>query len=171
MLTAIVTTHNNPTGLARILENLHNQTVIPKEIIVLGSCTDFSQVPETILCVRDQNINDWGHNKRRLGILLASGEYIGFFNDDDSYTYDYIEKMLAASVGNDAVYCGWSTYSKPTFTLGSSTSGNFIVKTTLAKEIGYPWRVYESDGLFIQEINKRTNKIAFVDEVLYYHNR
>lgn len=101
---------------------------------------------------------------------MASQDYIGFFNDDDSYHRDYVKEMLDNSLGMDAVYCGWNTYNRPSFSLGSSTSGNFIVNAVLAKEIGYPWRSYDADGMFINAIKQRTDKIKFVDKVLYFHN-
>jgi glycosyltransferase involved in cell wall biosynthesis len=170
MFTAIVTTHNNRQGLDKILKNLFMQSEPPTEIIVVGSDTDFFNLPDGIKFILDENRNDWGHNKRAIGVKEATGDYLGFFNDDDSYHLDYCREMLEAVVGSDVAFCGWNTYHKPSFSHGSSTSGNFIVKTDLAKKVGYNHRVYDADGLFINEIKRNTDKIVFVNKVLYYHN-
>ena len=119
---------------------------------------------------------DWGHDKRAKGVEWATGDYLGFFNHDDEYELDYIEKMLrkAADTGADAVYCGWTGdfgNPWPSFGLGSSTSGNFIVRTELAQEVGYTERTYEADGHFINALaNRAENGIEFVNEVLYHHH-
>lgn len=122
-----------------------------------------------------ENRNDWGHDKRSRGVVLAESDYLGFFNHDDEYELDYIEKMMrmAEAFGADAVYCGWTGVHGnpvPAFSLGSSTSGNFIVRTELAQEVGYLARSYEADGHFINALANRADGIGFVDEVLYHHH-
>jgi hypothetical protein len=54
--------------------------------------------------------------------------------------------------------------------LGSSTSGNFIVRTKLAQLVGWTGRRYEADGDFINAIADVTDRIVKVNEVLYDHN-
>jgi hypothetical protein len=169
--TAIVTSHSFERGLRHMLGNLRYQTRPPDETLVYvsGAC-DLERIREEfpeakIVAVEDEQ--DWGHAKRELGIKDASCEYLGFFNDDDRYHPSYVEKMLAHAPAG-AVYCDWNIDGCE-FRLGSSTSGNFIVLSRIAKEIGYPWRDYCADGYFINEIAARTTPVK-VTETLYEWN-
>jgi hypothetical protein len=157
-----------------MLGNLIYQTSPPDEIIVMVSePEDLSQLREDFpyvpFCIRP-NMGDWGHDKRAKGLELAVGSWVGFFNDDDSYERTYLEKMLAATDGADAVYCNWNRGPKAEFKLGSSTSGNYIVRTEFARQVGYGSRVYEADGLFINALMEAGARINKVEELLYFHN-
>lgn len=170
--TAIVTSHENPRGLRAILGNLRYQTRPPDEILVFYSDTpDVARLREDFsecIFIEDENRNDWGHHKRSLGVAMARGEYLGFFNDDDSYHNDYIAKMLGVS--GDVVFCDWSGIANCQFRPGLSTSGNFIVRTDLARKARYTGRHYEADGQFIDAINSLNPRIVKVTERLYSHN-
>ena len=180
--TAVVVSHENETGLRKMLGNLMYQTRKPDEVYVLVSGLTPAAVaelredhPHTTFLVREDR-QDAGHEKRAEGLRLASGDWIGWFNDDDWYDDHFIEKMMKAARGSDGAWCAWSANPNPAFKLGSSTSGNFIVRTKLAQEVGYPEQrtkdgrlVYETDGIFIDALNK-AGTFTFVPEVLYSHN-
>ena len=172
--TAIVTAHEDGSAMIRAIRSLLAQTRAPNEIIVLASDIGLSEAEEAYPEVRfykEPNLGDWGHDKRAKGLDLASSDYTGWFNHDDSYDKTYIEVMMSeAEDGHDAVYCGWSKDSAPNFRPGSSTSGNYIVSTTLAREAGYTDRHYEADGTFIEKIASRSKSLKFVPKVLYFHN-
>ena len=185
--TAVVTAHDYP--FSPIVSELeHMQDRPPDEIIVLfsGDCrprpdvlvwqfVDLVAKPAKWIMAEDDK-KDWGHDKRERGLLAAHGDYVGFFNADDKYHSQYIEKMMAAAEERDAgfVYCYWHPMGKCTPTLGSSTSGNFIVRRDVALEAGYTDRQYEADGMFIDRCvavcKKRELLVVEVPEVLYYHN-
>ena len=171
---AIVTAHADELAMRKTVEMLLLQTRRPNEIIVLASDIDTALARKVYPHVRfydEENKNDWGHDKRAKGLDLATSSYAGWFNHDDSYDKDYIEKMMAAvSDGSDAAYCGWSGNSAPQFRSGSSTSGNYIVNVKIGRDAGYPDRHYEADGAFIDRISAITKRIKFVEEVLYFHN-
>ena len=171
--TAIVTAHAQDPS--RILGNLLYQTRKPDEIIVLCSdVSDLERLREDFSGVwfgEPQNFNDWGHAKREMGLLLAEGDAVGFFNADDSYDIHYVERMMAEiEAGADAVYCSWNTIPGCAFHAGSSTSGNFVVRTDLGRRAGYVDRHYEADGTFIERINGLGARVARVDALLYFHN-
>lgn len=175
--------HANPSGLRKMLGNLMYQTRPPEETIVLVSGTEPAAVaklredfPWASFHPRD-DLKDWGHAKRAEGLEMASGDFVGWFNDDDHYNISYIEKMMQAVEGHDAAFCGWNKVPRPSFRLGSSTSGNFIVRTSLARQVGYPsvrdgeGRLkYDSDGHFINGIASHGSVAPLVEEVLYNHN-
>lgn len=119
-----------------------------------------------------ENRNDWGHEKRALGLGLADGEYVGFFNDDDTYANHYLEVMLtrAAQTGADVVFCSWNEIPECAFQTCSSTAGNFIVRTSVGRLAGYNGRDYTADGHFISRVGNFMNEAVKVDQMLYFHN-
>lgn len=172
MFTAIVTSHNNDAGLRRILGNLKYQTRPPDEILVyVSESGDLMRLREDFpqaFFFREPNREDWGHEKRAKGVEMAGEEWLGFFNDDDSYEPDYLEKMLAYPEA-DIVYCNWNGHNA-SLALGSSTSGNFIVRSGFARRIGYKHRAYEADGLFLEDLKRLNPRTQKVSESLYRHN-
>ena len=170
--TAVVTVHDNEAGMIRTVAALLAQTRPPDEIIVLASDTPLELARKLYTGATfyaEPNLNDWGHAKRAKGLDLATSDYTGWFNHDDSYDKTYIEKMMAQD-GSDVVFCGWSKSATPNFSAGSSTSGNYIAKTSYARSVGYEDRHYEADGTFINGLADHGGKITRVAEVLYFHN-
>ena len=162
-----------------MLGNLRYQTCPPSETLTYVSGMSAAgtqklreQFPD-VTFTPCENLEDWGHQKRSLGLQAATGDYLGFFNDDDSYTLDYLEQMLgtAARTGADVVYCGWNEQPNCQFHLGSSTAGNFVARTSVAQAAEYRERVYEADGHFIDQLAQKANQVVKVDHVLYFHNQ
>ena len=172
--TAIVTAHADEAGMARAVDALLAQSRRPDEIIVLASDIDCSVARKRYTGVtfyQEPNLNDWGHDKRAKGLDLATSDYAGWFNHDDSYDPHYIAEMMwQAELGHDVVYCGWSKAATPQFRHSSSTSGNYIAKVEVARRAGYTDRHYEADGTFINRIAEATNSIKFLPGTLYFHN-
>jgi hypothetical protein len=171
--TAVVVSHANEPGLRSILGCLRYQTRPPDETIALCSNTRLPDLREdfpdvTFLAVENQN--DWGHEKRATGLAAASCDWVGFFNDDDSYSLDYLERMLAEAAEADAVFCEWNENPGCDFHIYRSTAGNFIVRAALAKKVGWRSRVYEADGHFIEALNAAGARVVKVPELLYHHN-
>lgn len=173
--TAIVTCHEKTPGLRRMLGNLLYQTRRPDETLVFVSGVsrgEFCRLAEDFPWAQfffEDDRQDWGHAKRAAGVERARSEYLGFFNDDDEYSRDYIARMLEP--GTDVVYCAWDKQPDCNFSLGSSTSGNFIVRTEVARRAGYPPEaIYENDGFFINRLNSFADHIHKIEDVLYYHN-
>lgn len=172
--TAVVTAHDHDPR--KILGNLRYQTRKPDEVLLLcsGDCGDMARLREDFPEVevwQTENFNDWGHAKRSWGVKFARGEALGFFNADDSYDVTYVELMMAAIEGGaDVAYCSWNTIPRCEFRAGSSTSGNFVVRTGLARSVGYADRHYEADGAFIEKVREHSVHVVRVDDILYFHN-
>lgn len=176
--TAVVVSHANPGGLAHILGQLRYQTRPPDETLVYVSGTS----PAELALLREQfheasfqveeSYDDWGHEKRAKGLDDATGDFLGFFNDDDSYAADYLERMLSeqAERAADVVYCSWNEQPDCDFHLMHSTAGNFICRAELGREAGYTERVYVADGHFIEALNGLAPVVAKVEDVIYFHN-
>lgn len=161
-----------------MLGNLRYQTRPPDEVIVLLSglkphevATLREDFPDVTFHEREDR-QDWGHEKRAEGLELATGDFIGFFNDDDSYSIDYLEMMLAAvGEGYDVAYCAWNSIPDCEFRTHSSTSGNWIVRTSIARAAGYRSRHYAADGDFIEDVKSVGAMVApKIEDILYFHN-
>lgn len=168
--TAVVTSHANPEGLESILNNLQKQTTKPTQVVVLASDQDLNGVKaDEILSV--PNRNDWGHEKRSQGINLATGEYLGFFNADDEYDITYIESLIDPEY--DIIACDFvshivgSVETQPVH--GQITSGNFVVRTSLARKVGWNHREYNADWHFIKECLDEGATFKRVAKTLYFH--
>jgi len=173
-ITVVVTAHADLENLVRILGALREQTHKPDEIIALCSEINLEGIWQQFPWVRfyeEPNLNDWGHDKRAKGLDLATSEYAAWLNHDDSYDQTFIQEMMESASGTaDVIYCGWSKNHTPSFALGQSTSGNYIVKTSYARKAGYTDRHYEADGTFINRLAELGGKIEFLPKVLYFHN-
>lgn len=171
--TAVVTSHNNLHALHNILDMLEHQTQKPNEVIVLVSGYDKKHIKDSwIIC---EDLQDAGHDKRSQGLTLSNSEFTGFFNDDDFYHPQYIEKMVNYAPNHDLIYCDFISHLYGNQLVTSSpqiqriTSGNFIVRTDVAKKVGYNHRHYQADGQFIVDLlNKHATSIR-LPEVLYVH--
>ena len=160
--------------MLRTVGALLAQSRKPDEIIVLASDIDCSVARKRYTGATfysEPNLSDWGHDKRAKGLDLATSDYTGWFNHDDSYDPHYIAEMMwQAELGHDVVYCGWSKDYTPQFRSGSSTSGNYIAKVEVSRKAGYTDRHYEADGTFINRIAAVAQSIKFLPGTLYFHN-
>lgn len=172
MITAVITAHRAERELSAMMDWFIVQPFQDVEKIVLVSDMAVRDYPNFYRC---PNRDDWGHEKRSLGLFLAKGDYVAFFNTDDEYEDTYLTEMVAATEdGTDLVYCDFYSHlfggirkSEPR--MQAITSGNFLVKRELAQRVGYNHRVYEADGLFIEDIMKAGATHKRVPEVLYTH--
>ena len=117
-VTAVITTyHRRAELLERAIKSVLAQTYPDIELIVVDDNENDSPYCGEIssLCGRTgaryikQNGNQGACAARNLGIQYASGEYIGFLDDDDEWMPEKIEKQVARfQSGNDRlgmVYC------------------------------------------------------------------
>lgn len=173
MFSAIVTAHNADDS---ILDQLFAQTQAPDEILFIYSDMK-PKKRQGVTYIEDTNRNDWGHNKRKIGVQRAESLFLGFFNSDDKYDPDYIKTLLSTlKTAQDAnfVYCNFTSHLFGNNTVDSSiehgkiTSGNFIVDSSIAKETGYNHNVYHADWLFISDMLPKLKPVK-ADKTLYNH--
>ena len=178
--TAVVTVHD--ADFRPILNSLLLQSRKPDEVLVFVSADkqaiELRSADPTVRFFVVANKNDWGHEKRALGLRLASCDAIGWFNHDDEYDPTYIERMMAAlEDGADVAYCNWSHDGKGQnvntaceFRGGNSTSGNWIGRTGLIRSVGYQHRDYSADAHLINAVAETKPLITKIDTPLYDHN-
>jgi len=129
-----------------------------------------------------QRANDWGHTPRALGLdkVSPNSELIVFTGVDNYYTPKFLEFLVPAFYNKEinGVYCdclhNYINWEKLTTQLafGKIDCGCFMVKTEIAKKIGWKYRVSESDWLFINEVvrNYKRNSIVKINKTLFIHN-
>lgn len=148
-----------------------------------------SRYPELIdYAFTQERHNDYGHSLREIGIQLAQTPLILLTNDDNYYCPIFVEKMLLALQEHqaDLVLCDMihshnnpGGHIQPPYSLlktapqpGSVDIGCFIVKTAMAKEVGFRDKGHDGDATFFGDL-LRTNpaiRIAKVNQVLFVHN-
>lgn len=181
-LTAVVTCHAaDPT---RIITNLLEQTRRPDEILLFVSdplptpftvTVDAPESPLEMFIV--PNRDDFGHEKRAMGLACASCDFIGWFNHDDEYEPTYVERMLDAARDADVVFCNWTNSGRDLRSVGdcefrpcNSTSGNWIGRTSIVRAAGYNERHYSADASLIAGVLAQFPRIVKIDTPLYHHN-
>jgi Glycosyl transferase family 2/Methyltransferase domain len=133
--------------------------------------------------------NDHGHSLRQIGIDICRSEFYMSTNDDNYYVPKFLEEMFSKIDADnlDVVLCdmihnydfspwGGSSSYNPFITeprMWKVDIGCFIVKTEIAKRVGFRDKGGSGDGTFIEDImnnSGRPVKWGKVDKVLFVHN-
>lgn len=152
-ITVVIPTHNRPGGLAAAVKSIFNQTLLPKELIVVDDGSNppvseevFTVCPAGLSTKLIRNESPKGaNNARNRGIMEAAGEWIAFLDDDDLFVPEKIQTICQSIKENpdiDFIYHSAKIYlpneniqyvSKPG-KLDNNT--NNVKKLLLKNEIG-----------------------------------
>lgn len=179
VVTCIVTAYL--TDPSDIIQNLLDQTYQEKQILVFCSNIDTTGLKEqfpTCEFFDVPNREDWGHSKRAMGIAFAEGDYLCFCNADDRYDLQFLEAMVTPLIEEKAqlAYCHFTdktldhNVAQADLVMGGITSGSIMVETSLAKYVGYQYRVYAADWYFVQDLLSLDLKIIYIPICLMAHN-
>jgi len=100
-ITAIITTFNRRLFFEQALKSVQKQTKKDIEILILDNSSS-DGTAEYISTLNDSRITYTRHahmgiaQQRNLGIKLATGDYVGFLDDDDRWLPEKIQLQLAA---------------------------------------------------------------------------
>jgi glycosyltransferase involved in cell wall biosynthesis len=107
LVSIVVPTYNRSKLLKECIESLLAQTYSDFEIIVVDDgSTDDTQACITEIVQKHNNVKYYPRPHfglqatRNFGLRMAHGEFIGFFDSDDLWPPDYIEKMIGALQAN-----------------------------------------------------------------------
>jgi glycosyltransferase involved in cell wall biosynthesis len=129
---------------------------------------------------------NYGHELRKWGLKnLADSDYVLLTNGDNYYTPNFVSQVLNLEDDFDFVYFNFvhahkngnsnngSTYGFINSKLqrGFIDMGSVIIKTKIAKEIGFNSTEFHADWIFFDSILKKQKiKIKKIDKILFVHN-
>lgn len=136
-------------------------------------------VSQLIQCPKQGGV---GHNTRGPGIEAASGAWIALTNADNYYVPGWLDRVVSAfepDVG--IIYWNivhnawrWGINDGVRLERGRIDLSALIVRAEIAKEVGFPWREYESDWTYIEACvalaRKKKMRVVFIDEYLSVHS-
>ena len=171
----IIPAYNAEKTLATCLANLVHQTLSDIELIIVNDCsTDNTlqimmdceaQFSEKVLVVNSDK-NRGAGGARNIGLLYASGDYIGFVDSDDIVTLDMYEKLYnkALEADYDIVDCGYYNEAEDHAIIHTSDelAGelNGFKRTELIASGGYLWsKIFKRSFLYDLQISFRENCI------------
>jgi hypothetical protein len=137
--------------------------------------------------------NDYGHTLRDIGIEQADTEYILITNDDNYYVPEFLKLMFAeiSQADLDMLLCDMvhshldsgqkeMRYQADTYGFFSTFPKNFkvdigcfIVRTVLAKQVGFRDKSFTGDGIFVEDIIAAAGeelRIGKLNKILFVHN-
>jgi len=137
----------------------------------------------------EKRYNDYGHSLREIAIERCDSEFIMLTNDDNYYVPLFLQLMFEKVERDklDLVLCDMiHSHEQPGGRPQGSYStfiteprmfcvdiGCFIVKTQLAKAVGFRDKTFSGDGTFVEDIMRLGDNVVKwgkVDKVLFVHN-
>lgn len=112
LISVIIPIYNAESSLERCVQSVLNQTNTNYEIILVNDgstdfsfhiCLDFAVKYKNIKIIQQRNKGLSA--ARNIGILAASGSYIGFLDADDEYKSMFLSTMSTFIPDNDIVSC------------------------------------------------------------------
>jgi hypothetical protein len=127
-----------------------------------------------------ERTNIWGHDLRDLGLQQASALYVHITNVDNQYNYGWLQRVHPALRREGPDLLLWNiSHSYREFELfvpelrgGQIDFCNYIMRTSIAKELGFPWRNFEADSAHISEFVSRypSAKVHRMPAIFSTHN-
>lgn len=200
-LSIVVPIYNASAYIERCVDSLINQKTNYKYEIILindGSTDDTLTILEkyvedyrvTLLNQTNQGISITRNN----GIKIAKGKYIGFVDNDDAVSEDYVDKLLrkAFEINADMVKCGLkTTYGEGKNVIDIFESRDYaeglgkdilkydgfvwggIYKRKLWENFKFPMNYWYEDMVTRLNLMARSRIFSYIGEPLYvkyYHN-
>lgn len=176
MFINLVTPCSRPENLFQMAESIN----IPKENYRWIVVFDDVEVPKIELPnnaeyyahKNDQSVA--GHAQRNFANTLINDGYVMQFDDDTIMHPEFWHEV------KDCVHdlISWKQVNRNethrldagTYVVGKIDSGSFMVKRSIIADVQWCVDKYEADGLFAEEVVKRTNDQFSIDKYLSYYN-
>ena len=114
LFSAIITTRNRKELLEKAIESVLSQTVKDVECVVVDDASEdgtketYEKDPRIVYVRIDAKDSRGGNYARNQGIAHATGEFLTFLDDDDTWASDKLEKQLALYQKHpgSVIFCG-----------------------------------------------------------------
>lgn len=199
-ISVIIPVYNAKDYLSRCLDSVCNQTLKDIEIICVNDCStdnsleilnDYAQKFSNLKVINCEK-NGGESVARNIGLEAATGEYLGFVDNDDAIDLDFYEKLYNKAIEENADISkgelheigydlkeGYGNLNKTIRNNNSLLFFNYhwwtaIYKTSLVKGNGikfiegYP---LGGDVLFLNQVVLVSSKISLIDDVFYHYYR
>ena len=159
---------------------MKNQSIcgIKIEHIIIQEAKDFEDfyAADSINCIikRQPPHNDYGAAAKDVGLQLAKGDYVCFFDDDNIYYPHALSTLYSTVLNHDIGICR-ARYKDRIIPNSNAIvccdidTMCFIVRTSLAKQITWSGGGRFSDYRFINSIKDLTCDIIYNDIVIGEH--
>lgn len=199
-LTIVVATYKQPIALDCLLSSLRCQTLQNFDVIVLhdGADEETGRLAATYATLEGgryryvetaSRFNDFGHSLRDIGIDEATGEFLLITNGDNYYAPRFVEFVFDAIDTHALDLAMWNfvhSHSNPGGTQLLAYSpfpvypvknridiGSFMVRSAVAKEVGFRDKSHDGDASYLQDILDRPGaslRMGKVEKTLMVHN-
>lgn len=143
MISIIVPVYNAEKYLRNCIDSIINQTYKNLEVILVddGSTDSSPQIldeykkkDDRIMVIHQKNLGQ--SIARNYGLKMATGEYVGFVDSDDTIEPDMFLRLRQAIDGVDLALCQYNTvYPNKTITSAKSEEVKTLTKTELWEEV------------------------------------
>lgn len=188
-LDIIIVAYNRPNELKTIINCFKSQTNQNFKVTIIHDGPNDQLYKELLnenyltdqykFITTENRANEFGHNLRDLGLKkYVDLEWVLLTNDDNYYCPVFVDKVLKEINYYDVIcfnmihsHQNYSPF-KSEFKYCGIDIGSFIVKSEIAKKVGFNHRDFCADGRFVEEIkNFYPNlKIKYLPEYLFIHN-
>ena len=178
ILSIIIPVYNVAKYLADGLDTLLNQQLEDIEIICvddgstdnsLDIIKEYSHKDKRIVYIENET-NGGVSRTRNMGLTRAVGDYVAFFDPDDSVDNDMYSLMISKGGNNDIIMCGYETFPEshivlPNFLPYISLSPIDFIKNNKkihsTTDLCFPWRFVFKRSFLIQ------NKLKFIESIRF----
>lgn len=184
----IVPAHNAEDRLDKVLGSIRSQEFKDYELIVIcDSCEDNTEEIARTKYNAITSIENFGNDglSRSKGLDLATGDWVLFLDDDDWWLHEYVLTMINDAIDQmgtafNMLQFGFIWKGKGYYGSRSNPKGgrdilyyNVWTKCINREFIGdtrFPNIHSISDSKFIDQLNLKGIKCAFLDMPMYYYN-
>ena len=200
----VLPVYNAEKFLSRCLEPLVNQTLKEIEIICVNDGSKYNsgkiideyakKYPQKVKAFHKENGGEW--SSRTFGLKKATGEYVGFMDNDDIPEKTWAEKLYEAAKKNDAdiAFCGYDRVDMDTekviatemtqygimnkevdfkddfIVYANPSLWNKIYRRECVKDLEFlPFRGCNDTLFLIHSYMTGVKKLTFIPDVLYHY--
>ncbi len=198
MFNVVVPTFNHKHKLEVIINCFLSQTLDewamtvvsdgPADIEYNRVIERYSDINNISFHCMDKRYNDWGHTPREYGLYQGDSEWTIMTGYDNYYVPTFIEEFTRVSKTTnncEFIFCDfilnhlrdgipYNKYINSKLEVGEIDIGNFAVKTSTLREVGFTFREFAADWELVKALrsvifNKQGNVVK-LNQTLYVHN-
>lgn len=198
-ISIIVPVYNAENYIAKCVESILNQTYKNLEIILINDgsidssldiCNKFKKIDSRVIVINQEN--EGTSSARNKGLKVATGDYIGFVDGDDTIESKMYEILMSTILEHNlkVVECDFiksTSYEKPNYNNLDTEIQNIdqaisriekpgfynvwtkLFESGLLRNIQFAHGKVHQDALFVSEIYKKIKRLGYINLPLYIY--